>query len=346
MKNVNRLFIGYTVIIFIFFLGLLYFELPSWYIFSSIIVFVLTGLYDYPKAKAKDDLKYKEELKKVEGEELRIKIEKLAEEQKNMEIEKFNSNKQQLNNLKDQFNLELDKNQDGNIDLISCDDFMKILKINQSKIIEIDKTYLQKFVKISSFLNTKNNDIIKLYDEFLLFGIMPEDLNELIKKLRSKGRSIHTFFEHVRSGGQLQELSKIRELIFLEIHTYESVIFHSISMITALLKNDLITFYEIFESFDKLGIFNSNWENVVSEKLSNIEDKLDDLIESIEQLDYRISNSLDSLSYTTESSFKELNKSVSGQLSEIGSSLKFNNLLTGIQVYQTNKLNKSMKKLN
>ena len=46
-------------------------------------------------------------------------------------------------------------------------------------------------------------------------------------------------------------------------------------MVGALVSEDLITFYEIYESFDKLGMFNSNWENEVSKKLQNIGEKLD-----------------------------------------------------------------------
>jgi hypothetical protein len=34
----------------------------------------------------------------------------------------------------------------------------------------------------------------------------------------------------------------------------------------------MITFYEIYETFDQLGVFNSNWENEVSNKLSEIGD--------------------------------------------------------------------------
>lgn len=229
--------------------------------------------------------------------------------------------------LKKSLQSDFDKNNDGEIDLISELDFGKLLKNNQTQIALIDKTYIQKFVKISNYIVDKKNNIFDLYKRFLLIDVTEDAIK-------------FAFDIHYK------RMNDISELIKLEIHTYESIIFHSISMITALQKNDLITFYEIFECFDKLGIFNSSWENEVSGKLSNITDQLGELIHSISQLEFQIANSLDNLSYTTESSFKELNKSVSGQLADIGSSLEFNNLLTGIQVYQTHKLNKSMKRLN
>jgi hypothetical protein len=268
------------------------------------------------KEKKEIELKIKKQ-KELETKNQLIKLEEESKNYKNDQLEKIHTFR---NSLISKF----DKLKKNEIHLIPCNDFGILLKKHQSKIVEFDKTYIQKFVKISNFLSLKKKNIAELYNQlFILERIKAEDIPEKHWIMRAPYKS------------HFHKLNDIDELIQIEIHTYESVIFHSISMITALLKKDLLTFYEIFESFDKLGIFNSNWENDISAKLSNIDDKLDTLIDSIKQLEYRIENSLDSLSYTTETSFKELNKSVTGQLSEIGSSLKFNNLLTGIQVYQT-----------
>ena len=116
-------------------------------------------------------------------------------------------------------------------------------------------------------------------------------------------------------------------------------------MIGALVSEDLITFYEIYESFDKLAIFNSNWENEVSEKLTNIGDKLDDLMYSIHNMEHSIISELSNLSYVTQESFEELNRSVTSQLRDVQSSINTNNLLTGIQAYQLYKINKNTKGL-
>ena len=56
-------------------------------------------------------------------------------------------------------------------------------------------------------------------------------------------------------------------------------------------------------------------------------------------------NEISNLSYVTQESFKELNQSVTKELSSIDSSIKFNNLLTGIQTYQMYKVNKNTKSL-
>jgi hypothetical protein len=117
-------------------------------------------------------------------------------------------------------------------------------------------------------------------------------------------------------------------------------------MITSLVESDLITFYEIYECFDQFGVFNSNWENEVSNKLSDIGDGIKELMYSIYKMENNIVNSIDNLTYTTQESFKDLTNSVEKQLSSIDSSIKFNNLLTGIQTYQMYKINQNTKRIN
>ena len=116
-------------------------------------------------------------------------------------------------------------------------------------------------------------------------------------------------------------------------------------MITSLIESDLITFYEIYECFDQLGVFNSNWENEVSEKLTTIGYNIRDLMYSIYHMENRIVNSIGNLTYLTQESFGKLNQSINVQLSSIDSSLKFNNLLSTIQTYQVYKINKNTKNL-
>jgi hypothetical protein len=117
-------------------------------------------------------------------------------------------------------------------------------------------------------------------------------------------------------------------------------------MITSLIDSDLISFYEIYECFDQLGVFNSNWENDVSGKLSNIGEGIKDLMYSIYHMEQSIVNSLDNLSYVTQDSFQDLRNSIDSQLSSIDSSIQCNNLLTGIQTYQMYRINQNTKGIN
>lgn len=208
----------------------------------------------------------------------------------------------------------LDQNNDGIVDIVE-NPFNKLFAKNQKCIIEIDKNYIHKFVKVSNYIKTKQQNTQKI-------------------------------FESIRDTSTQEELEERVSLLKNQIHAYELLVFHSINMIGSLVSEDLITFYEIYESFDKISMFNSNWENEVSEKLTNIGDKLDDLMYSIYNMEQNIVTELRHLSYVTQESFEDLNKSVTSQLKEVESSINTNNLLTGIQAYQLYKINKNTKGFN
>ncbi|MFD3292197.1 hypothetical protein SKC35_00715 [Aquirufa sp. KTFRIE-69F] len=211
--------------------------------------------------------------------------------------------------------LEVDKDNNGEVDLIDGESFNKLLNKHQKFITEIDKNYIQKFVKISMYLKTKKKNTQNI------FLSISQTRNE-------------------------KELDELMSLLKNQIHTYELLVFHSLSMITSLVESDLITFYEIYESFDQVGVFNSNWENEVSNKLSDIGDGIKDLMYSINRMENNIILSLDNLTYSTQESFGVLNNSITSQLKSIDSSINFNNLLTGIQTYQMYKINQNTKRIN
>jgi hypothetical protein len=231
----------------------------------------------------------------------------------NVIIKELEINKNQFINLKNTSKLDLDKDGNGEVDLVDGESFNKLLTKNQNHIIEIDKNYIQKFVKISIYLKTKKSNTQKIFES------MNDTKND-------------------------KELSELVNLLKNQIHTYDLLVFHSINMVTSLVESDLITFYEIYECFDELGVFNSNWENEVSNQLLDIGDGIKDLMYSIYQMENKIVNSIDNLTYVTQDSFIKLNLSVNNQLSSINSSIKFNSLLTGIQSYQMYKINQNTKR--
>jgi hypothetical protein len=189
-------------------------------------------------------------------------------------------------------------------------DFDNLLRNNQKKIIEIDKNYIHKFVKLSSYLSKKKENI-------------------------------ESFFKSI-DRNNLQEIQVRISFLTEQNQTYEMLLFHSINMIGSLSGGDLVTFYEIYEVFDKLGVFNSNWENEVSGKLSQIGDNILSLIDSINKMEDNLVNELVDLKYVTHESFSDLNRTVTSQLREVKSSINFNNLLTGIQTYQLYRINRNL----
>lgn len=207
---------------------------------------------------------------------------------------------------------EFDKDGNGLLDTIEVEDeFLKLLKKHQSKIIEVDKSYIQKFVKVSDYHKTQR-------------------------------KNLQTIFENITKTKNEDELSRAIYLLKEQIHSYESLIFHSFNMLTSLVDDDLVTFYQIHSTFDKLNIFNSNHQNMLMNKLSNIEDGLNSLILSIRSMEQNIINELNHLSYVTESSYEKLSISVNENLKAIGSSINTNNLLTAINTYQNYSTNKRL----
>jgi hypothetical protein len=207
---------------------------------------------------------------------------------------------------------ELDKDGNGKLDTIEVEDeFLKLLQKYQTKIIEVDKSYIQQFIKVSDYQKTQRDNL-------------------------------QTIFENISKTKDNEELKEVVSLLNEQIHSYESLLFHSFNMITSLVNDDLVTFYQIHNSFDKLNIFNSNHQNDLMEKLTNIEDGLYNLISSIRQMERKIISRLNNLSYITESSYENLSISVNENLKAIGSSINTNNLLTAINTYQNYSTNRRL----
>lgn len=168
-------------------------------------------------------------IKKVELEIERLveleKIKKSKEDEKNRLIHL----KKSKNNIINEFDV------DGNgvIDLVEGNDFNLLLKRHQKQIIEIDRDYVHQFVKVSSYL-------------------------------KNKQKNIQLIFDSIKDTSSQQELKDYVGILKNEIHSYKLILFNSLNIIVSLVEDDMITFYEIYESFDKLNIFNSNWEIEVS----------------------------------------------------------------------------------
>ena len=251
------------------------------------------------------------------------------------ENEKLLIDKKETSEKKDSLMKELDKDSDGTLDIVQTDDFQEILKKHEKNIIEIDRDYIKNFVKLSNYLKTIRNNLQNTF-EILSKVEFSKDLVPLTKILKNK------------------------------IHTYNSLLLHSLSMIVSLTKDEMITFYEIYEMFDELNVFDSKHEKdmlngiksinselvevnknlkKVGVKLGDISGQFYSLMNQMKESDERIINSIDNLTYTTSSSIESLSNNVQSELQSINSSIKFNNLLTGVQTYQMYKINLNTKSL-
>tara|TARA_R110002049_G_scaffold185921_1_gene354189 strand:+ start:878 stop:1687 length:810 start_codon:yes stop_codon:yes gene_type:complete len=261
-----------------------------------IITILILGIWIRQGYKAKSN-----EIEKQKKEKERLKEqERINFLKEKEEAEKAVELKQKIEKTINTYSLN--KNQE--ILLNAEKDFGKLLEKNQDLIINIKREYIQDFIKISNYLKTKK-------------------------------ANIDSVFNSINHSKNIEELDYLNNLIKTQIHTYNTILFHSINMITSLVKNNMVVFYEIYEQFDKLDIFNSNWEKIISQKLEKIEDKLDSITSEISDLNYMTQESLDNLS-----------QQVSLQLESIDSSIKFNNLLSSVQTFQLNKIKTNTKRLS
>lgn len=210
---------------------------------------------------------------------------------------------------------KLDKDNNGLIDIIEeNNEFSQLLKKHQKVIIknekEFNENYIQQFVRVGDYLKDKRNNLQSIFN--------------CIKNVENE-----------------DDLKLYVDILENDIYSYNLLLINSLNLLVTLIEGDRITFYEIHQKFDKLNIFNSNWENEMSQKLTKINLSVKGLMSEIRVMGDRIVSSIDDLSFITEESTRVLDN----RLGEINSSIDTNNLLTLINTYQTYKINKNTKSL-
>ena len=110
-------------------------------------------------------------------------------------------------------------------------------------------------------------------------------------------------------------------------------------MLSSFLDDDRITFYEIYEKFDMLGVWNTNFENQLLSKIDLLNSNIDTLILELSDMSYSIDNSISELISITDKNTSSLSK----KLGKIGSKLDANNILNTINTYQNYKTNKRLR---
>ena len=236
-------------------------------------------------------------------------------EWENRIIEKINKSEENLIKSKLDIISQFDKDNNGIIDIIEDNnEFNQLFKKHQNIVIEkgkeFNQNYTHQFIKVGNYLKEKRSNL------------------QLI-------------FEHIKNLENEEEFNEYVSILENDIHLYNLLLINSLSLIVSLIEDDQITFYNIYERFDKLNIFNSNWENEVSDKLTDVNFNLQKIMFEIRDMGNKIVKSIEDLTFITSESIRMLDS----RLGEIDSSIKTNNLLTLINTYQTYKINKNTKGL-
>lgn len=301
-------------------------------VFSVLFWVILIGGYLYTKQKKKQKEKLEDE-RRTEKERKIAKDKYLATEIKIKKVDTLGSQLQELQE----------------IDIPDISEYKKNVIENEKAI--VDKggdTQLFSFMKIDTFLRDYRGRIISdqsglnevLDIEWLKSRIQSEgqrnDLDKIIENLddisaKLEGRRTRGFDSNVDKLFELGDVMK--PALENQIKTMEYYRNMAVAMIVFYLNDKKIRYFEIYEAFEKLGVFDSTWQKNVLNKLDNIEIRL-----------AQISNQLTELNQNFIS-LVESSENVVSELKEINSSIMTNNMLQAITAYQTWKINKNTKSL-
>ena len=249
------------------------------------------------------------------------------------------------------FKAKYDKDNNGEVDVIECDDFFALLEKHQKDVqnreSQYGKEYTQNFIRLSGYIKKKKESIQLLFN--LITDTKLIDKNPItIKKATSDkdvfgevfGDVFGEVFNPTRAiGPDIGSIEKNTQILLHhledEIHIYNIITLGGLLMISSLVEDEKITFYELYEKYDKINLWNSNWENEVSERLRDIKEGLDQLLDEMIKTRFAIVGAIAELTKVTEKQTELLSSKLDG----INSKLNLNNLINTVQSYQLHKIN-------
>ena len=301
------------------------------------IFWVVIIVFFYLRKKRKKE-KEKEELEKSVKKQVRDK--KAALKKSNLKLK---------SKLKKADNLAKKLSEIQEIKIIDISDYKKIIIDNEKNILEKGgDNQLFSFMKINTFLNDYRGRIISdqsglkevLDINWLKSRIESEekrnDLDKTLENLedslaRIEGRKTTGFDSNVNNLFELGDL--MRPTLENQIKTMDFYRNMAVVMIVFYLDDKKIRYFELYEAFEKLGVFDSTWQKNVLNKLDNIEIRLAQMNNQLTELNQNFI------------SLSESSENIVLELKEINSSVMTNNMLQAITAYQTWRINKNTKSL-
>lgn len=200
-------------------------------------------------------------------------------------------------------------------------------------------------MKVDTFLKDFK-DKIENDQDYFSNTVSPESLRIKIQKVDTRSsleklEETAAIFEAYSQGDfgvtfeyKLENLVKsahsIKPMINNEILTLEYYKSIATAMVIFYLNEKKIRYFEIYEAFEKLGVFDSTWQKNVLGKLDSIDERLATMNNGLLELNRNFVS-------LTESS-----NNIVKELQEINSGVAMGNLLQGITAYQTWRVNKKL----
>ena len=282
----------------------LWISIPLILFCGLVVAGVLIGEYANTKLIKKNKLDFSTLTKEVQSQKLII---------ENIEKKLNTKRDNTLQSLIVELTSELDLNSDNTIDVIQHEnEFYNLLKSNQSIILEMEKSenrdFTKQFVKLSNFLVEKE-------------------------------KNLQSIFKRISDIKEYENFEAFKSNLIDQIQFYNILRLNSLQMISSFIDDDRITFYMIYEKLDKLGVWNTNFENQFLIKMDLLNSNINRLLSEIKDMSQSINSSISELIFITQ----ENTDSVTNKLKEIGSKLDTSNLLNTINTYQNYKTNQRLK---
>ena len=216
------------------------------------------------------------------------------------------SNLNEINKLKSSEGSGTIKIYNGILNFGKDNDFELLLNKYEKEITDIDSKYVLYFVRLNSYL-------------------------------KAKSRSLKNINDRINETSSLTEYEKYIDELKRQYESLEQTGIFSLIMITSLLDKKMIAFYTVYEKFDQIGIFETNFEKELLKSLEKINESIISVVDSINRLEINLRIGLIEMGMNIASQIADTSHSIDKRLSSIGSDLKFNNLLTAINTYQLSK---------
>ena len=291
-----------------------------------LLIIVWIAFSQYNKYNKKQKLKEKEEADKK-------KFEQLKSDKVKDQLGKVQIFEQQVEEIK-------------KITIPEISEYKSTVISSESEIVKRGgDSQLFTFLKVDTFLKDFK-DKIENDQDYFSNTVSPESLRIKIQKVDTRSsleklEETAAIFEAYSQGDfgvtfeyKLENLVKsahsIKPMINNEILTLEYYKSIATAMVIFYLNEKKIRYFEIYEAFEKLGVFDSTWQKNVLGKLDSIDERLATMNNGLLELNRNFVS-------LTESS-----NNIVKELQEINSGVAMGNLLQGITAYQTWRVNKKL----
>ena len=232
------------------------------------------------------------------------------------------------------------------IQIVEISDYKSFIEENQKAILQKgNDEVLFSFLKIDSFLNeykqgmetcknwvTKNIDVEDLKSKLIQdsqsnnLDKLSEDLQANLNRLEGKRPTgFNVSFDSLLSVGHV--FKGTYENYNKTLEYYKNI---AKTMVIFYLNDNKISYFEIHQAFEKLGVFDSTWQKNLMSKMSNIESNLN-----------RISHDLTQMNNNFEQLINQSEK-ITSELQAINSSVKTGNMIQAISAYQLWRINRKI----